>query len=104
MCWDLQEAMIISSSVARSQTTPGHCTRLFFYFFLSRRGRKGRAGGMLPSGLATPLIISVCLGDGALPCIGYPGEGGGYTVTHALCRGSAVLPLSRKRFYVEIIL
>ena len=39
----------LSSGVARSQTTPGHCTRLFvFFFWLGGGGGGGRARGMLP--------------------------------------------------------
>ena len=36
-----------SSGVARSQTTPGHCTNLFvFFFFLVGKGWVGGAGGI----------------------------------------------------------
>ena len=34
---------ILCSGVARSQTTSGHCTRFFFFFFLARGGAQGHA-------------------------------------------------------------
>ena len=42
------EGTIHVSGIARSQTMPRHCTRLFFAFFSFGRGRGGRAGGMHP--------------------------------------------------------
>ena len=40
--------VLIHSDVARSQTTPGHCTCFFLCFFFGWEGEGGRAGGMLP--------------------------------------------------------